>query len=202
MPSPAARPLSGRQRRALRGGVSSGVAVLLAAVSHSVGGGLPPDLLLVIAAGLLAWPAATLLAASRLGLPGLLLGSVVAQSILHVGFALTAGAEPVAGGGAHHHAELVLGPAGTSLSLPDGRMLTAHAIAALLAFVVLGFGRRAVGVVRRGVRLAARRVDVAHRSPIAAPRPATALRLDGADAVWTAVLRRRGPPLRSLPTAS
>lgn len=192
-----ARPASARQRRVLRGAAASAIPVLLAAVSHSYGGGTPPGFWLVLAATLLAWPVATLLASTRLGLAGLGIASVVAQSLLHIAFAITDGAAPVTGGG-HHHAMLVLGDAGTAaLSLPDGRMLTAHVIAAALAFAVLGFGRRALGVLARGVRLALRRLAAAPLGPISVPRPAPAAQPRVGSAFWRTVLRRRGPPVVS-----
>lgn len=188
-----AHTVSQRQRRVLRGGAASAVAVLLAAVSHSYGGGTPPGPWLVLAAVLLAWPIATLLASARLGLAGVALGALVAQSLLHVAFALTDGAAPAAAGG-HHHTDLLLGAPAAALSLPDAGMLTAHALAAVVAFAVLGFGRRALRAVSRGVRAAVRRIAAAVTLPDAAPGPLWTPPSGDVPVRWRAGIRRRGPP--------
>lgn len=188
-----ARAMTARRDRVARAGAATGIGALLAAVSHTYGGGTPPAPGVVLAATLLAWPVAVLLAGPRMRLLGVAAGALVSQAALHTLFALSeSGTAPAIGG--HVHGTLTLGPAG-SLALPSAGMLTAHAIAALAAFVLLGFGGRALRAITAGIRTAARRARTLPRPAgtgvrLAAPRA----RIRVPRAPWTRSVRRRGPP--------
>jgi hypothetical protein len=209
-----ARAMGARRRRVARGAGATGVGVLLAAVSHTYGGGDAPGAGLVLAAALLTWPIAALLAAPRLRLAGVAAGAVLSQLALHVAFALTAGSTAIPPGtkpaaASHHHtgaaldaATLLSTTSGTHpgmLLLPDGGMLASHAAAALVAFVVLGFGGRVLRAVAAGIRTAARRASAPLR-PVASRAVAAASghRIRVAREPWSRTLLRRGPPILSV----
>jgi hypothetical protein len=207
--------MAARRARVGRAAAATGIGVLLAAVSHTYGGGDAPAPAIVLAAALLAWPVAVLLSAARLGLAGVAAGAVLSQATLHAAFALAEGAESTAGrvgadplADGHHHALLAGGTstatgAATAAgmgALPDAGMLTAHAVAALVAFLVLGFGRRAVRAILAGVRTAARRTSTLTRPAARILLPTESRRIRVIRALWSRTLQRRGPPALSVAT--
>lgn len=184
-----------RHSRALRGTASAAVATWIAAVSHTLGGGVfpAPALLLVVTA--LAAPLAVALAGRRLGLGRLALTVVGTQVLLHVAFAATAGLDPAAPSRHVHSGPLPLG-GGFASVIPDPGMAVAHVFAAVLTIAVLHRGEQALRAIARGVRRVLGRPTVQTSNPfvtrpvrlparaVAVPRP---LR-------FTTVVSRRGPP--------
>lgn len=163
-----------RQLLALRGSAASAVATLGAALSHSwAGGHLPPAILVVAMAVLLAAPGMALMGARprpvRIGIT-----VPVLQAAFHAVFTLLgapAAGAGVVGGHDHHHgaAGHLLSAAGYAGSL-DAGMIAAHAAAAVVTVAILLYGERAVLAVRAWAAdwVGARAV---------VPRPVTRVRL-------------------------
>lgn len=193
--------MTSRQLRLLRGTASSSIATLIAAVSHTVGGGAPPHLLLMLTVSVLLTPVAALLVGTRIRLPGLAAAVTATQVAFHTLFAVAGEIAPSAvGGGGHQHGPLVLRfpPQGATASAMDAPMAAAHLAAAVLTILLLRRGELLVQTVVRWVRMLLRRPLNAPRLPVAAPpgapcsTPRAARRLL-ADCAW-----RRGPPLAAL----
>ncbi|WP_051172665.1 hypothetical protein [Microbacterium indicum] len=168
---------------------------MIAAISHTVGGGAPPAPLLVVGmAAVLVFPAMALMG-SRPRPFRIAATTLAAQGAFHAAF-LALGA-PVAGGpfvAGHHHHDMVLPLA---VSHADGGMWGAHVVAAAVTIAILTFGERAVlralswVVARSAVRVPAPRVVrfpriLATGPVLAAPRTRAA-----------ALVGPRGPPLLS-----
>ncbi len=180
-----------RRHRVARGGAATVVGVLLAAVSHTFGGGSAPGPWTVLVAALLTWPVAVLFAARRPRLLGAAVGALWAQATLHTLAALTVGAT----GTVHvaHHGVIGLGPAG-GIVPPEPGMLAAHLAAAVAALTVIGCGTRVLRAIARGLGGAVRRATVRPR-----PRPAPRLHVAvacalPAPAAWTRTRHGRAPP--------
>ena len=188
--------MTARPLRVVRGGAATAIAVLLAAVSHTYGGGAAPAPLLLVAVALLAWPFATLLAARRLGLVGVAVASVAAQALLHVAFAVTAGSTPMGCG--HLHDTIVLtGGSSLPVALPDTPMLVCHGIAVVVAILAIGFGERMLRAIARWVTAHARRaIAVPAVAPSRRFRCCAVRRVFARRAPALHPLRRRGPPRR------
>ncbi|MGO1769185.1 MAG: hypothetical protein ACTHZX_04450 [Microbacterium sp.] len=187
-----------RQLLALRGSAASAVATLVAALSHSwAGGHLPPALLVVGMAVLLAVPGMALMGARprpvRIGIT-----VPVLQAAFHAVFTLLGApvaGEGIAGGHDHHGAGAhLLAGAGRAESL-DAGMIAAHAVAAIVTVAILLHGERAVLAVRAWA------ADWAGaRTIVPRPRPRLRLRVARSSLVLRARLeaasaRSRGPPL-------
>lgn len=192
--------MTSRHLRLLRGTASSSIATLIAAVSHTVGGGAPPHLLLMLTVSVLLTPVAALLVGTRIRLPGLAAAVISTQVAFHTLFAAAGEIAPSAVGGGHQHGPLVLAfpPQGATASAMDAPMAAAHLVAAVLTILLLRRGELLVQTVVRWVRMLLRRPLNAPRLPVATPpgaprsTPRAARRLL-ADCAW-----RRGPPLAAL----
>ncbi|WP_221585763.1 hypothetical protein [Microbacterium sp. G2-8] len=194
--------MTSRQRFAAHGALASAVTTLVAAISHTLGGGAAPAPMLVIGmAALLVGPAALLMGRGP-RLTRIVLTTVVAQVAFHAAFdALggpVAGSSPAGGGHHHHHGLDLAALAGTAPSSSEGSgMLAAHVCAALATIGILAYGER---VIRRGaswIRAAALALVSRPHLPdaprlIALTRP----RLRAAERV-VAGIRVRGPPVVS-----
>lgn len=187
-----------RQVRALRGAAASAVAVVIAAVSHTIGGGTPPAPWLVLAVALLSWPVATALVGRRPSVLRTSAAVAAAQVLLHVAFAAVGDGAPYLAHDAHSahaHAAMALSPA-PEMAMPhlDPTMLLAHAVAAIVTTVLLVRGERMLRAVARGIR------RLLTRPPIAAPRivrPRTVAVTAPAPPIavlFLSTLSRRGPP--------
>lgn len=187
--------MTSRQRRLLRGAAASSIATIIAAVSHTIGGGAPPHPLLVIALSVFLTPLAALLVGRTSGIGRLGGTVVVSQTVFHVLFvALGATASPAVATG-HHHV-LILNPSSPSVA-PDPGMLGAHIVAAVLTIAVLWRGEQLLGVIRRWVRAALlTRIPRLHADwPVPSPFPVTERRFPSR--VRTGDISRRGPPIFS-----
>ncbi|WP_409047254.1 hypothetical protein AB2L57_12695 [Microbacterium sp. HA-8] len=189
--------MTARQLRALRGAGAAATAVLLAAVSHTVGGGSAPDALVIAAVAVLVWPLCTLIVGRRLGPLGLAIAVLVAQGALHAAFAATSGWTPLHAGGGHEHGltASTIATVSEPVSAAGTPMLAAHLVAAAAAFVLLRHGEYAVRAIARWVvRLALRAGPAAPFPPVfrrLEPRPLTPRRRR---CPQLARLSRRGPP--------
>jgi hypothetical protein len=146
--------VTSRQLRLLRGFAASSVATIIAAVSHTIGGGPAPHPLLVAALSVFLTPIAALLVGRRLSLPRLAMTVLLSQSVFHVLFvALNATAAPgaaAATSAGHQHA-LVLAPLGEGVA-PDAGMLAAHVVAGILTVALLWRGESLLRAVARWAR--------------------------------------------------
>ncbi|GAA1934777.1 hypothetical protein GCM10009775_28320 [Microbacterium aoyamense] len=184
--------MTSRQLRALRGTAAAAVAAWTAAVSHTLGGGAAPSPWLVLVVILLAAPVAVLLAGRSLGLVRLSLTVVLAQLLLHVTFALTAGLDPTSGG--HVHGAVL--PSGGAIGVTlDPVMVSAHLLAAIATILVIARGEWMLRAISRGIHRLLRFAAIIVRSPLPAPplragRQTVALLARAA----ASVVSRRGPP--------
>jgi len=189
-----------RQLRALRGASAAAIAVLLAAVSHTIGGGTEPSPAILIGVAAITWPVTTAFVGRRLRPVGLAAAVIVAQAALHVVFAFTpaVGVTHTAPHAAlHDHGQIFLDSAGAAAQvvLPDAAMLTAHAVAAIASFVLLFSGERMLRSV------AAWTLRLLRRAAVSAPPAFVMPRATFADApapsfrIVRGVVHRRGPPL-------
>ena len=192
-----------RQLRALRGASAAAIAVLFAAVSHTVGGGAAPSLAILLGVSALAWPVTTALVGRRLRPAGLAAAVIVAQATLHVVFALTSGiGAPHTGalhsGALHQHGQVIVDAAGSvaQIVLPAPPMFAAHLLAAAASFLLLFSGERMLRTI------AAWTLRLLGRTTVATVRPASVPRAAFSDApaplvrIARGVVRRRGPPLQ------
>lgn len=146
--------MTSRQLRLLRGFAASSVATIIAAVSHTIGGGAAPHPLLIAALSVFLTPSAALLVGRRLSLPRLAMTVLLSQSVFHVLFvALNATAAPSATAvtSAGHQHSLMLTPLGEGVA-PDAGMLAAHVIAGILTVALLWRGENLLRAVARWAR--------------------------------------------------
>lgn len=191
--------MTSRQLRLVRGAAASSVATIVAAVSHTIGGGAPPHPLLIAALAVFLAPVAALLIGRRLSLFRLSAVVVLSQSVFHVLFvALNATVTPMVASAGHHHA-LTLGPVGdtTAGAAQDASMLGAHAFAAILTIALLWRGETLLRAIARWVRAALR--PRMPRAAVVWPVPASIARTARAfiPAVRAGDILRRGPPVIS-----
>jgi hypothetical protein len=184
-----------RQLRLVRGAAASSIATIIAAVSHTIGGGAPPHPLLIIALSVFLTPLAALLVGRSPGITRLSAAVLVSQTIFHVIFvALGATASPTVVAG-HHHV-MTLDPLSATVA-PDAGMLGAHVLAAVLTIAMLWRGERLLGIVLRWVRAVLRtRMPRPHAEwPTPASVAITARRF--VSSIPAAAISRRGPPALS-----
>lgn len=187
-----ARTLHARRVRVGRGTASAAVSTLIAATAHTLSGGVAP-LWLIVAAALLATPAAVLLVGYRPSTTRTALVVLASQGLFHTFFGVAGGADPALASG-HLHA-----PAATSIPLshlhaPSAGMVVAHIVAAAVTIALLAHGERMLSALGRGIlRLVRLLTPVVggHRRPAsasvaAARRPVSSL--------VRATLCLRGPP--------
>ncbi|ROS59472.1 hypothetical protein EDF38_2321 [Frigoribacterium sp. PhB160] len=200
-----------RWTRFLRGWLTAGFSVVVAATSHVAGGGAAPGLLGVVLALAVAVPVSVALAGRRVRLAGLIPSVAVSQLAFHLLFSLgaasSAGHASASGG---HHTPLVVsvaggatGAAGTgidAMAMSAGLMWAAHALAAVLTVVGIRWG---AACLERLLRLAARRLAVVRLLLGAALRPAPEARVRSIRSVpslaptplrFLTARPRRGPP--------
>lgn len=184
--------MSSRHVRALRGTAAAAVATVVAATAHTLAGGGAPAPLLVAAVAILGSPFATALIGRGLSAWRVASAVLVSQLLLHVAFAVTAGADPAATFGPHaHHLAL---PGTAAAVVPDGPMTAGHMLAAIATVLALYFGERMLRALGRGIR------SLLARARAIAPRPAvprlvaTVVRPQRRVRVVLSGLSRRGPP--------
>lgn len=183
-----------RHIRTLRGAAAAWVATIIAATSHTLGGGGAPAPLLVAVVGILAWPVGIALVGRRLSVWHLGAAVVTSQLLFHVAFAVAAGADPTAATGHVHH--LSLGDGGLAVSVvPDAPMLVAHAVAAAVTLFGLYGAERMLRALGRGIRSVLERAEIAPHAPRSAVRRTMGSLVPASrGAVLLSDLPRRGPP--------
>lgn len=191
-----------RQLRLLRGAAVSSIATITAAVSHTIGGGLPPHPLLVLSLSILLTPLAYLLVGSTLSFGKLGVSVLLSQSVFHILFvalgatlSATASTGSASIGAAHQHV-MVLGPL-ISGTAADTGMLGAHIIAAAFTIAVLWRGERLVRAIARWVRTALRLRMPRLRGDWPTPVSVAAAPVRFSSAIRTCDLFSRGPPVIS-----
>lgn len=188
-----------RQLRLVRAAAASSVATVLAAVSHTIGGGAAPHPLLVMAMAVLLIPVAGLLVGSRASRTRVALAVIVAQAAFHVVFAVlgapTAGSFAGPSTAAHqHHVDLTsFGPV-VAVVAPDALMLVAHIVAALLTTALLWRGEALIRAIARWIVARLRDRSTSVRLPHRRRQPLSSLTPALVDPSLTASVSRRGPP--------
>lgn len=169
--------MTSRQLRTLRGASASGIATVIAALSHTAGGAQAPAPLIVVAMAALLTPGAILLVGARPRLPRLATTVLATQAAFHLAF-LALGSpvatHPAAESHAAHLAHAAhAAAASTQLGHPthlatlaasqtDARMIGAHLVAALLTVALLHRGEAVVRAIASWASVVVRR---------AAPQP-------------------------------
>lgn len=175
------------------------MAVVLAAVSHTIGGGVAPSFVVLLAAAAISWPIATLLVGRRPSLLGQAAAVAAAQIALHSLFALIGAMQP-AGAGAHVHdaagAAAYLDAHPMSVIAPSTSMLAAHLVAALAALVLVRHGEGAVAEIRSWI-VAVLRERVGRIPAPALPRVVVVRSIAVPSAPVTGPTTLRGPPVLS-----
>lgn len=146
--------MTSRQLRLVRGAAASSIATLIAAVSHTIGGGAPPHPLLILALSVFLIPLAALLVGRTPSLSKLSFAVVLSQTTFHVLF-VALGATLTSSGIIGHQHTMVLGPLSSGVA-PDAGMLGAHVAAAILTIALLWRGERTLRGIARWVRTALR----------------------------------------------
>lgn len=190
--------MNARQLRLVRAAAVSAVATLLAAISHTFGGGSSPHPLLILAVATLLTPPSALFLGIRRSRARVAVAVLLSQAAFHLLFQALGsptGVETVSGGGHAHHIDLaLLGPVSPA-SAPGTIMLFAHALAAVLTTLLVWHGEAVAQLIVRWVEALLRRA--ATISPVAHRRPARlrSIVLPSFDAAISAALPRRGPPV-------
>lgn len=189
--------MTSRQLRLLRGALVSSSATLIAAVSHTLGGGMSPHPLLILAlSALLTAPGAALVGIRR-SRARVATAVILAQAAFHVVFATLGSptALRAAAGGAHaHHGETSMPDAVAQVTASGTSMLSAHVLAALVTTLLVWHAEAIVRAITRWFRALLLRFTAS--APRIHERPA-ALRsadLPPFDITVSAALSRRGPP--------
>lgn len=189
--------MNARQLRLVRAAGVSSVATLLAALSHTLGGGAAPHALLIVAVATLLTPLSALLVGVRQSRSRVAAAVILGQGAFHLVFqALGAptGASRIAGGHAQHHLDLALLDPAAPMAAPGTMMLVAHAVAAILTTGLVWHGEAVLRNIARWVdailRHAAPVAPIRHRRP---PR-LRSITVPSFDAAISAAVPRRGPP--------
>lgn len=193
--------MNARQLRLIRAASVSVVATLVAALSHTTGGGATPHPLLILAVAALLTPLSALLVGIRTSRGRVAAAVFLAQGSFHLlfqalGSPTEAGTGTAEGLGHSHHIELALLAPVSSAASPGAAMLFAHVSAAALTTLLVWHGEAVVRTVARWVqallRHAAAVATVEHRRP---PRLRTLVMPSFNAAISTTVPRRGPPPL-------
>lgn len=190
--------MTSRQLRLVRAAAVSAVATLIAAVSHTLGGGAAPHPLLVLAVSTLLTPLCAILVGVRRSRLRVAVAVLVSQALFHLLFdalGSPTGSGPSGATGHAHHLDLaLLGPVAPVEDL-DAGMLFAHAVAAVLTTLLIWHGDALVRVVARWVQAlllrAAIRVSADHRRPV----PLRSVLLPPFHPAISVGVSRRGPPV-------
>ena len=189
--------MTSRWARFVRGWVTAGFAVFVAAFAHVAGGGhLPHPLALAVSlafAGILCVP----LAGKTLSLPRLAISVAGAQALFHTLFALGGGQGEAITAGHHGAVTFTASQAVEPGAAGAQSMLLAHLIAAVITIAALRFGETAFwGIVARA-KAGMPRLRAHAPVPIAVPAPVPAPRRELAPTrlrALAASVSRRGPP--------
>ncbi|MFJ6531701.1 hypothetical protein [Microbacterium sp. NPDC091662] len=186
-----------RQLRLVRAAVVSSAATLLAALSHTLGGGAAPHLLLIVAVATLLTPFSALLVGVRRSRGRVAIAVFLGQAAFHAVFQLLGsptGATPIAGGGHAHHLDLTALTSTSPAATPSALMLSAHVVAAVLTTLLVWHGEAVVRVVARWVDALLRRASVGAPAMHRRPARLRSITVTGFDAAVAVAVPRRGPP--------
>ncbi|MDH6238294.1 hypothetical protein [Cryobacterium sp. CG_9.6] len=198
-----------RWARFARGWIVALVSTLVAAVSHTIGGGGAPGMVAVALSLAFAGMICIALAGRTLSFWRGALAVLTSQLIFHGLFSLGAAGgaispDAIAASGTHQHSMLpgLIESSGTAMPAGhDGAtMWIAHGVAAVITIAALRFGERAFWGLLENARLIVRALflptPTAVMPPVLARRAATArVSLPRNLFVLLSSLRRRGPPL-------
>lgn len=195
--------MNARQLRLVRAALVSSVATLIAAISHTFGGGSAPHPLLIVAIATLLMPVCALLFGVRQSRARVASGVVLSQVVFHILFQALGSptAADVLGegsgvtNGVHtHQIDLASLGSGSAAATPSAMMLFAHFVAAILTTVLVWHGEAIMRAVARWVDAHIRRASpatpAAHRKP---PRLRSAVFV-ALDAAFSRTEPQRGPP--------
>lgn len=188
--------MNARQLRLLRAAAVSSVATLIAALSHTIGGGAAPHPLLILAVATMIMPLSALLVGIRQSRTRAAVAVFLGQAAFHLVFQVLGAPTgvQVSGGGHSHHIDLALLGAASPVAAPGAMMLFAHAVAAVLTTLLVWHGETVVRAVARWVEALLRHAVVvapaAHRRP---PRLRSII-VSSFDAAVSVAVPRRGPP--------
>ncbi|BDZ55384.1 hypothetical protein [Agromyces marinus] len=199
--------MTSRGARTARGAAIAAFAVFAASLAHTVGGGRPPGLLAVVLAMAFATPVAMILVGRRMRLRGTVVSALVAQSALHLFYALgspgaSASGTPVGAHALHSGAAIRIDGV---IALDHGHagMPVAHVVAAVLTVAFLAVLERAAALVSVVADLAGRGIRLLQAVLVGLPVPdmpgraRTTDRSDGPSGLGIRILsslRHRGPP--------
>ncbi|MCS0499130.1 hypothetical protein [Protaetiibacter mangrovi] len=194
-----------RASRLLRGTLLGGVATLLAAVSHLVGGGPAPTGIALVLGGVFAGAVGTIavgriVAGRRVGLVRTITAVTISQLAFHLVFSLLGSGATVTASGGHHHElfALVSDPA-AAVAQGGAAMWLAHLVAGALTVGYLrGLESRVWAVLARVGGFLLRVLGI--RTPRPAnrrPRPVAGRRDIPVSETLRTAISRRGPPLAS-----
>lgn len=188
--------MTSRQLRLVRGAAASSIATIIAAASHTIGGGIAPHPLLIVALSVFLTPIAALIMGSGPSLLRLGAAVLLSQTVFHSLFvALNGTSTPTITSTGHQHV-LALGSVADAIT-PDAGMLGAHVIAAAFTIALLWRGESILRAIGRWVRAALRmRTPKPHAAwPVPASITDTARTIIHAFRVGD--VSRRGPPVFS-----
>ena len=189
--------MTSRQLRLVRAAAVSSVATLIAAVSHTLGGGSAPHPLLILAVATLLTPVCALLVGARASRTRVAAAVLFAQAVFHMLFQVLGsptGSTVASSPGHAHHLDLSLLAPSAPVAAADATMLGAHIVAAALTTVLVLHGEALLRAVARWFQALLLRAVLG--APVEHPRPGTLrsfLLPPFDDAVSTGV-SRRGPP--------
>lgn len=188
--------MTSRQLRLVRAAAVSTVATVIAAVSHTLGGGAAPRPLLILAVATVLTPLSALLVGTRRSRGRVAVAVLGSQAAFHLVFQMLGSPTGGSVGAGHtHHLDLAaLGPAAPAAS-PGMLMLIAHIVAALLTTLLVWHGEAVVRLVARWVVALLRGTDAVVPTEHRRPSPPHATTVPSLDAAVTAAVSRRGPPV-------
>jgi hypothetical protein len=191
--------VNARQLRLVRAAAVSSVATLLAALSHTLGGGAAPHALLILAIATLVTPLSAVLVGVRQSRGRVALAVFLAQGAFHVLFQLlgapTGTTSIGGGGGAHsHHLDVALLGSTAPAAAPGALMLFAHVVAAVLTTILVWHAEAVVRIVARWVDALFRRASALAPAMHRRPPRLRSVTVVSFDAAVSAAVPRRGPP--------
>lgn len=150
--------LTQRHLRALRGSASAAVATLIAATSHTLGGGGAPPAWLLLTVAVLAAPLAVWIVGRAPSLWRTAVVVVASQALFHTTFILLGNAQlrPAE----HIHGLPTLAGATPHVHNLGAPMIVAHLLAAVVTVILVAHGERMLRSVARGIRHLLGRIDV------------------------------------------
>jgi hypothetical protein len=192
--------VTSRQLRLVRAAAVSSVATLIAAVSHTLGGGAGPHPLLILAVATLLTPLCALLVGARTSRPRVGLAVLLSQAVFHLLFQAlgspTGSAISRSAGHSHHLDLALLGPT-ASVAVADASMLFAHVVAAALTTLLVWHGESVLRTVARWVQALLLRAALGAPTEHHRPAPLRSVLLSPLDATVSPGVSRRGPPALS-----